>query len=307
MMQVKIPQTFKNNPNLHAYLLLSGDKRVRENTARHIAMAMLCRNPGDGSEPCGECDCCIKCKAGTHPDCIVFDSGEKTTVKSIRGIEDEAYLATNEADAKVFILCDADEYNIPSQNTLLKIVEEPPRGVKFILTASSKHALLPTVRSRVCTLSAETRSFDGLYEDVLAHKSGLDGDGARRIASLVYAYDRLDARDVPEKACLSYIQSAVMLFSSQTQDIESVFPKGREELMLCLQVFMQASREIALAKCNGKAEDGMLDVEEISTCAAKCSMKRIHSLYDIFEEAYIMANEYANVNALRAHLMQSIK
>ena len=304
---IKLPSVFRNNPNLHAYLVVSADKAVRENTARHIAAAMLCRNPSQDSDICGECDCCIKCKAGTHPDCIVLPNGDKTKVEDIRGIEDEAHLSTNEADAKVFILCDANLYNTSSQNAMLKIIEEPPKGVKFILTASSKQALLPTVRSRVCMISLEARSFDSILDEVRSHKKGIDEKLARRIASLVSAYDRLDACEMSEKVFISCVEAAVDIFSSRAQDVENVLPKGKEELILCLQVFMQASREIALAKCNGRAQDGMLDRDEVSLCASKCSMKRLHSFYDIFEQAYLMASDHANASALRAFILQNIR
>lgn len=307
MRGIKLPSAFRSNPNLHAYLVVSADKTVRENTARHMSAAMLCRNPLQDGEPCGECDCCIKCKAGTHPDRIVLPNGEKTKVEDVRSIEEEAHLSTNEADAKVFILCDANLYNVQSQNAMLKIIEEPPRGVKFILTASSKQALLPTVRSRVCIISQESRDFEGILDEVRTHKKGIDEKDARRIANLVLAYDRLDASEISEKVFLSCVTAAVDFFSARSQNVEDILPKGKDELILCLQVFMQASREIALAKCNGRATDGMLDREEISLCASKCSMKRLHGFYDVFEQAYLMASDYANASALRVFIMQNIR
>ncbi len=309
MSKISLPQEFCLNPKLHAYLYLSEDAATREKGAFEIAKAMLCRSPKDNAEGCGECDCCKKINAGSHPDCIVNTDGGKMKVDTIRTLSDEAYLATNEADAKVFILCDANLYNQESQNAMLKIIEEPPKGVKFILTAAHTGGLLPTVRSRVCALSANKEKFDGVLMSVTKEKSGISKEDAFKIAHLIYAYDGLDIKSLDCDAVLLYIKSATEIFTSPSENTDRIFlKKSRDELELCLRVLMLASRELAVSKCTGDITEGILTREEISSVAAKCSMKRIHALYDVFETAFLLASENnANANALAAYIMRKIR
>ncbi len=306
MSTVSLTEAFRQNPHLHAYLYISSNASLRKEGARLIAKSMLCRNTKEGAEPCGECDCCVKMNAQAHPDCIVI-GGEKVGVDDIRGIEEEAYLAPNEADLKVFVLENADGYNIQSQNALLKIIEEPPRGVRFVLTASSKNALLETVRSRVCVLSGEIIGIEHICKEIKDIKRGLSDTETERIAHFVSEYDKTDIKNLDEKLLLDYIEKAGGFFSGKTQGAPLPLPKKKDEFMLWLQVFMLASKEIALAKCKGRLREGMLSSETLSVCNSKTSMKKAHALYDTFEEAYLLLEANANVNAVSAFLLQSVK
>ena len=307
MITDKLPQGFLKNPKLHAYLFVSGDLSDRQNTARSIAKAMLCRNPKGDSQPCGQCDCCIKIKASTHPDCIFVSGDEKTSVDDVRKIEEEAYLAPNEADSKVFILEDADEYNVQSQNALLKIIEEPPKGVRFILTASSAGALLPTVRSRVCTLSGSVRTFDDIFDGIKKQYHDISDEQACEVSYFVLGYDKADAQTIDASQISDYVNRAYMFLSGKDSDVMLNLPKKREELMLCMQVFMLAVRQIALVKTAGNATDGIFSRVKLLECNTKTSMKRAHYLYDVFEEAYLLAEGYANVNAVLSYLLENAK
>lgn len=307
MKKETFPDLFRANPHLHAYLLLSPDKSERQLGAKSLAKAMLCENPSDKFEPCGVCACCIKVEAGTHPDCIYVSGEEKTSVDDIRKIEDEAYLAPNEASCKVFVLLDADEYNVQSQNALLKILEEPPRGVKFLLTASSKAPILTTVRSRVCALSSPPKSFDEVLACVKEEKDGLESESAESLASLVMAYDGADIKSIDEKIFSEYVSGAYEYLSGKDNAVLLSLPKKREELMLNLQVLMLCCAQISVSKGKSGTERGILSPTQLSVCATKTSMKRANMLYDVFEKAYLLCEEYANVNALLAYIWQNAK
>ena len=307
MIADKLPSGYIKNPRLHAYLFVSGDLTDRRNAARSIAKSMLCRNPGEGSLACGECDCCIKMQASSHPDCIFVSGDEKTTVEDIRKIEEEAYLASNEADSKVFILEDADEYNVSCQNKLLKIIEEPPAGVRFILTASSQGALLPTVRSRVCMLSGSVRSYSDVIDAIRKQYNNISDETAQELAYFVLGYDKADVSALDADKISDYVNCAHMFLSGKDSGIILTLPRKREELMLCLQVFMLALRQVALVKCTGGMTDGILVRTKLLECNAKTSMKRAHALYDVFEEAYLLAEGYANVNAVLSYLLENAK
>lgn len=307
MSYTSLPESFKSNPNLHAYLFVSPDKTVRTEGAKLICMSMLCENRNEDSSPCLECSACKKVMAASHPDCISVSGADKTSVDDVRAIEDEAYLAPNEADCKVFLLSDADEYNPQSQNALLKIIEEPPKGVKFVLTASSAHSLLPTVRSRVCTLSGQNRSIDTIKADIQSIKKALSPEQISSLSYFIYAYDKADVKEIDETAFFEYTDMAEKFFSGKDLQVLLSLPKKREELMLCLQIFMLCCRQIACVKCIGKLTEGILSSQKLSSCNSKTSMKRAHALYDVFEKAFLQIEEYANINAALSYIWQNAK
>lgn len=138
----------------HAYIVSSASEKQRTETARALAAKMLCRSGGD--EPCGVCRDCRKIQAGIHPDLITVsrakdDNGNKKremTVDQIRDMSADAIVLPNEAKAKVYIIEDADTMNSSAQNAALKLFEEPPQNVAFILCVQNIDKLLITVRSR---------------------------------------------------------------------------------------------------------------------------------------------------------------
>jgi DNA polymerase III delta prime subunit len=108
--------------------------------------------------------------AGIHPDVITVeretdDKGGKKReiyVGRIRALVSDAQVMPNEAGAKVYVIKDADCMNIPAQNAMLKLLEEPPKSAMFILCAENSENLLPTVRSRCAMLR---RNAEGKEDD----------------------------------------------------------------------------------------------------------------------------------------------
>lgn len=143
----------------HAYIVSSASENARMGKAFYLAEKMLCQ--ADGERPCGVCRDCRKVRARVHPDLavierIIDDKGKQKKeilVDQVRAMGADAYVIPNEAAAKVYIIKDADTMNEQAQNAALKILEEPPRGVHFILCVSNPERLLVTVRSRCVLVS----------------------------------------------------------------------------------------------------------------------------------------------------------
>lgn len=115
--------------------------------ANILARACVCT--GD-NKPCDVCPSCKKALHDSHPDISISngDNSGELSVDAIRRIRSDAYIMPNEAPNKVFLLLNCDKMLAPSQNAFLKVLEEPPANVFFILTVSSANMLLETVRSR---------------------------------------------------------------------------------------------------------------------------------------------------------------
>lgn len=117
--------------------------------AQFVATTAVCTA---AEKPCGQCAACRKAADHAHPDILPFypvGAKKQYPVETVRQIRTDAYVLPNEAARKVYILYDVDNIAPPAQNALLKILEEPPAHVVFVLTCLQKSALLQTVLSRV--------------------------------------------------------------------------------------------------------------------------------------------------------------
>ncbi len=137
----------------HAFLIEGGIGSGRHTLARYLTVAALC----DGEEaPCDICRSCHLFSVGTHPDfvCVTPESGKKNiSVEQIRTLRQQVFVKAHIAQHRVFWIDGAERMNEQAQNALLKILEEPPEGVIFVLIALSRTALLDTIVSRCVILS----------------------------------------------------------------------------------------------------------------------------------------------------------
>ncbi len=134
----------------HALLLEGPVGSGRRTLADLLARAAVCRATG-AQRPCGVCTACQK---EHHPDITrLGGDGAALTVDAIRSLREEAFILPNESPYRVMLLVGAHTMTPQAQNALLKILEEPPAHVLFILTCDSRAQLLETIRSRCVSLS----------------------------------------------------------------------------------------------------------------------------------------------------------
>ena len=140
----------------HAAVIEDADAARRAQTAALVAQALVCS--AQGHRPCAACPDCIKAASGSHPDIRVLAGGETPgsfKVDMVRRLRSETYIVPNEAQRKVYILENAHSMSVQAQNALLKIHEEPPEFVCFLLLCPDRNAFLPTILSR-CTVFTQT-------------------------------------------------------------------------------------------------------------------------------------------------------
>lgn len=147
-LETDIMPLLKSGSLSHAIILECSDTSLADSVARKIASYAVCEHKN--IDNC-ECSNCKKALAGIHPDVLEFcpESANKSLpVDVIRSIRKSAYTKPNEASCKIFILKSCDNMSNSSANALLKVLEEPPAGVMFILTCESCASLLDTIKSR---------------------------------------------------------------------------------------------------------------------------------------------------------------
>jgi len=162
----------------HAYIAASLSESVRDRTVATLSAAAVCADPDN--KPCGSCRDCRKAKDGVHPDIIHIrretdDKGKvrkEIRVDQVRDMIGQAQIMSNEANGKAFVIHEAELMNENAQNALLKLLEEPPRGVVLVLSTATPSMLLETVRSRCIELSGNDDAPEldkELREDVLKY------------------------------------------------------------------------------------------------------------------------------------------
>lgn len=183
--------------------LLSGQRGSgKTTTARVFAAALNCHNlsafqsnPQNQSVPCLVCRSCIAMVAGNHPDFVEMDAASNTGVDNVRTIiEASSYLPLLGAK-KIYLIDEAHMLSKAAFNALLKMLEEPPRSVVFMLATTDPHKILDTVRSRCFQLV-----FKPINQDVLVSHLALvcDTEGVvyeREGLQLLAAQSEGSARD----------------------------------------------------------------------------------------------------------------
>ena len=159
-------KALKLNRISHAIVLEDKYRKGIESELEYICRWAVCR---ENERPCGKCIQCRKAESLSHPDIYKAQlSGkmEAVNVEEVRNICSDAYIRPNEAANKVYIIRNADRMQIQAQNALLKLIEEPPQNILFILCCERKDNLLPTILSRVTVYSLENseKAEDGTDE-----------------------------------------------------------------------------------------------------------------------------------------------
>ena len=143
----EITEAVKTNTLPHAIIFDGAKGTGKQTLAKIIAQSFVCSSD---NRPCGKCPACIKAMHSSHPDIFTADGNNtgELTVDAVRNIRADAYIMPNEAPTKVYLLLNCDKMLAPAQNAFLKVLEEPPANVAFIMTVTSANMLLQTVRSR---------------------------------------------------------------------------------------------------------------------------------------------------------------
>ena len=126
------------------YLFYSPDKETNNHYLKTLAMSMLCENNG-----CLNCTDCLKVQENSHPDLLEFPKGKSLNVQDAKDIVLEASKKPMICSCKIIVIHNIDNSSEEAQNKLLKTIEEPPKNVYFLVSASSLNNVLPTIKSRL--------------------------------------------------------------------------------------------------------------------------------------------------------------
>ena len=189
--QEHITETLKNQIRTdrlsHAYLFIGTRGTGKTSCAKILARAVNCEHPVNGN-PCNECPSCRGILNGSVMDVVELDAASNNGVDNVRALREEAVFTPAEVKKRVYIIDEVHMLSISAFNALLKILEEPPEHLMFILATTELNKVPATILSR-----CQRHSFRRIDADVIAKRLcyisehemlGLDSDAADLLANL---------------------------------------------------------------------------------------------------------------------------
>lgn len=189
--QKHITETLKNQVRTgrlsHAYIFIGTRGTGKTTCARILARAVNCENPVDGN-PCGVCPACRGILDGSVLDVVELDAASNNSVDNVRALREEAVFSPATVKKRVYIVDEVHMLSTAAFNALLKILEEPPEHLMFILATTELQKVPATILSR-CQRHSFKRIDAPAIAEYLGYIAGKEGftlkpDAAELIARL---------------------------------------------------------------------------------------------------------------------------
>lgn len=189
--QMAVTQTLKaqliSGKMSHAYLFTGSRGTGKTSCAKILAKAVNCLNLDNGN-PCNRCEACRAIDSGSCMDVLEIDAASNNGVDNIRDLRDDAIYTPSQVRKRVYIIDEVHMLSLSAFNALLKIIEEPPEHLLFILATTELHKVPATILSRCQRFSFRRISQEDIAARLqyVAYQENIDLDdsAARVIARL---------------------------------------------------------------------------------------------------------------------------
>lgn len=308
-----ITTLLKNNKVSHA-IMIDGAKGLGKKTfAELIAQSSICSHPLNG-QPCNDCANCKKVLKHIHPDIIYPEKSgvlQSYSITTVRKIREDAYIIPNEASKKIYIFTDIDNMGIPAQNALLKILEEPPKNVIFILTCTACSSVLPTIRSRTQLFSLKPVSIYETLDYLCTNYPDKDNETLNKIAKMSngnigLAIDLLTSNDFEK---LMDITNKIALHIIDPKEFEllsliAMISDNRKSFNSVLKFLKSILRDTLIYSSGLKNE--LSENNCILELSRNLSVNQILNLIDIIDKTKNYMDKNVNLSVLSSYLCSNL-
>ena len=282
-----------------AVLIISKDNVYSYEFAKMVAAALL--NNGQQLQN----ENFARVEIGSHPDVKTYPQKDKLLVGDSEEIVLESYALPVLADKKIFIIKDFDNSMEAAQNKLLKILEEPPKNVYFLLTCSNSNLVLPTIRSR-----CNKYELAKLSQELIA-KYVQGNDNASLITSLSDGY-------IGRAEFLSRFKNLQHLFDStvsvltkmKTSKQVLLFSKNllmyKDNFGLLIEIMSLALEDLLILKSGGSSVRLVTIKQELINVQDEYSLKAICEIQSLLDKAVKEQSYNGNVTLILENLLLNI-
>ena len=297
----------------HAYLFTGTRGTGKTTCARILAKAVNCEHPIDGA-PCGVCGACRGIDSGTLLDVTELDAASNNGVDQVRALREEAVYTPSVLKKRVYIIDEVHMLSIAAFNALLKILEEPPEHLLFILATTELHKVPATILSR-CQRFSFKRLLPRDIQQQLLYIAGeeqidLSSDGAELLARMANGAMRdalslldqcravegvIDSRAVLEVLGLAGAAQTVQLMrcvlEQRTGDALALFDqlyRGGKDVAALLSELSDLARDMTVMKAAPEGGSalltGLYDRKTLAELSGQLPMRRFLYLTDTLQQ-----------------------
>ncbi|HEU4526839.1 MAG TPA: DNA polymerase III subunit gamma/tau, partial [Actinomycetota bacterium] len=214
----------------HAFLFCGPRGTGKTSTARILAKMVNC-DQGPTAEPCGACEQCLAIREGQHLDVVEIDAASHGGVDDARDLREKAPTAPVQGREKVYIIDEAQRLSREAFDALLKVFEEPPPGVRFVLATTEPHKMPATIIGRCQRFDFRRGSMELVADHLLKVASDEDIELTRGAAQAMARQSEGSFRDA-----LSLLDQVSVLGAGKVDEgtVASLIGAGRSDVLFAL-------------------------------------------------------------------------